>query len=81
MRASVAWCPRSPAASTPRRSWVWSTRRSTRRQGVGLRWPLPLGELDAIAVTYGPGLVGALVVGLAYAKGLSYAPPACRSSA
>ncbi|MDP2401770.1 MAG: tRNA (adenosine(37)-N6)-threonylcarbamoyltransferase complex transferase subunit TsaD, partial [Actinomycetota bacterium] len=30
-------------------------------------------DLDAIAVTYGPGLVGALVVGLAYAKGLSFA--------
>ncbi len=31
------------------------------------------GDLDAIAVTYGPGLVGALVVGVAYAKGLSLA--------
>lgn len=30
-------------------------------------------DLDAIAVTYGPGLVGALVVGLAYAKGLALA--------
>ncbi len=30
-------------------------------------------DLDAIAVTQGPGLVGALVVGLAYAKGLSFA--------
>lgn len=30
-------------------------------------------ELDAIAVTYGPGLVGALLVGVQYAKGLSYA--------
>jgi len=28
-------------------------------------------DLTAIAVTYGPGLIGALVVGLAYAKGLS----------
>jgi N6-L-threonylcarbamoyladenine synthase len=32
-----------------------------------------LADLDAIAVTYGPGLVGALVVGVAYAKGLSLA--------
>ena len=32
-----------------------------------------LTDLDAVAVTYGPGLVGALVVGLAYAKGLSFA--------
>lgn len=32
-----------------------------------------LKEIDAIAVTYGPGLVGALLVGLQYAKGLAYA--------
>lgn len=31
-----------------------------------------LDDIDAIAVTYGPGLVGALLVGLQYAKGLSY---------
>ena len=30
-------------------------------------------EIDAITPTYGPGLVGALLVGLSYAKGLSYA--------
>lgn len=30
-------------------------------------------ELDAIAVTQGPGLVGALLVGISYAKGLAYA--------
>ncbi len=30
-------------------------------------------ELDAIAVTYGPGLVGALLVGVAEAKALAYA--------
>ncbi len=30
-------------------------------------------DLDAIAVTYGPGLVGALVVGVAFAKALSFA--------
>ncbi|MBR1628983.1 MAG: tRNA (adenosine(37)-N6)-threonylcarbamoyltransferase complex transferase subunit TsaD [Lachnospiraceae bacterium] len=32
-----------------------------------------LGELDAIACTYGPGLVGALLVGVAEAKALSWA--------
>lgn len=32
-----------------------------------------LGELDGLAVTHGPGLVGALVVGVAYAKGLAFA--------
>lgn len=30
-------------------------------------------ELDAVAVTYGPGLVGALLVGVSHAKGLAYA--------
>ena len=30
-------------------------------------------DIDAIACTYGPGLVGALLVGVSYAKGLSYA--------
>ena len=30
-------------------------------------------DLDAIAVTYAPGLVGALVVGVAFAKGVSWA--------
>lgn len=30
-------------------------------------------DLDAIAVTHGPGLIGALVVGVAYAKGLAFA--------
>lgn len=31
-----------------------------------------LSDLDAVAVTYGPGLVGALLVGLSEAKALSY---------
>jgi N6-L-threonylcarbamoyladenine synthase len=31
------------------------------------------GDLDAIAVTYGSGLLGARLTGVAYAKGLSYA--------
>lgn len=35
--------------------------------GIGLR------EADAVAVTCGPGLVGALLVGVAYAKALAYA--------
>lgn len=34
---------------------------------------IELKDLDAIAVTYGPGLVGALLVGVAHAKALSYA--------
>ncbi|HNT34229.1 MAG TPA: tRNA (adenosine(37)-N6)-threonylcarbamoyltransferase complex transferase subunit TsaD [bacterium] len=34
---------------------------------------LTLGDMDALAVTYGPGLVGSLLVGVSVAKGLSYA--------
>ena len=33
---------------------------------------IQLNEIDAIACTYGPGLVGALLVGVSYAKALSY---------
>ncbi len=32
-----------------------------------------MNDIDAIACTYGPGLVGALLVGVSYAKALSYA--------
>lgn len=34
---------------------------------------IQLTDLDAVAVTYGPGLVGALLVGINFAKALSYA--------
>ena len=34
---------------------------------------MSLDEMDAIAVTYGPGLVGALLVGVAQAKAMAYA--------
>ncbi|MEG2001717.1 MAG: tRNA (adenosine(37)-N6)-threonylcarbamoyltransferase complex transferase subunit TsaD, partial [Clostridia bacterium] len=34
---------------------------------------LELSEIDAIAVTYGAGLVGALLAGLSFAKALAYA--------
>ena len=30
-------------------------------------------DIDAVAVTYGPGLVGALLVGVAEAKAIAYA--------
>ena len=32
---------------------------------------LAFGEVDAVAVTYAPGLIGALLVGVSYAKGLA----------
>lgn len=42
---------------------------AARRLGVPrLRWR----DLDAVAVTYAPGLVGALVVGVAFAKGAAW---------
>ena len=34
---------------------------------------LTIGEIDAVAVTHGPGLAGALLVGVSYAKGLAWA--------
>lgn len=36
---------------------------------AGVTWK----DIDLISCTYGPGLVGALLVGISYAKGLSYA--------
>jgi N6-L-threonylcarbamoyladenine synthase len=39
------------------------------RAEAGLAW----GAVDAVAVTAGPGLVGALLVGVVYAKALAYA--------
>ncbi|MPW24887.1 tRNA (adenosine(37)-N6)-threonylcarbamoyltransferase complex transferase subunit TsaD [Alkalibaculum sp. M08DMB] len=33
---------------------------------------LTLNDMDAVAVTYGPGLIGSLLVGLSFAKALSY---------
>lgn len=34
---------------------------------------IPFGQVDAIAVTYGAGLLGALLVGVSYAKALAFA--------
>ncbi len=34
---------------------------------------MKINDIDAVACTYGPGLVGALLVGVSYAKALSYA--------
>ena len=43
------------------------TKKALKEAGIGLS------EIDGIACTYGPGLVGALLVGVSYAKALSYA--------
>ncbi len=42
-------------------------------ESLGLAGPLRPDELAAVAVTQGPGLVGALVVGVAFAKGVAWA--------
>ena len=34
---------------------------------------MTLDQMDAIAVTYGPGLVGSLLVGVSAAKAIAYA--------
>ncbi len=34
---------------------------------------MEMGQIDAVAVTYGPGLVGALLVGLSFAKAFAFA--------
>ena len=47
------------------RAIVPVVREALERAGVGYR------DLDAVGVTYGPGLIGSLLVGLTYAKGLA----------
>ena len=42
-------------------------------RALGLAAPIAPSELAAVGVTQGPGLVGALVVGVAFAKGFAYA--------
>ncbi len=49
------------------RAIVPVVRQALRRAGVAL------GDLDAVAVTSGPGLAGALLVGITYAKALAFA--------
>jgi N6-L-threonylcarbamoyladenine synthase len=49
------------------RNIVPITRAALAQAGCGL------GDLDAVAVTHGPGLAGALLVGITYAKGLAFA--------
>ena len=63
--SSAAWCPSWPAGRTCRRSGrSWTARWPTRASGSA--------QLDGIAVTAGPGLVGALLVGVMYGKTLAF---------
>ena len=43
------------------------------RQFISPEVSMALADVDALAVTYGPGLVGALLTGVSCMKGLSYA--------
>lgn len=54
-------------ASRTHTRWIGPIYRSTLEQAG-----LTAGDLDAVAVTTRPGLVGSLVVGLSFAKGLAY---------
>ena len=65
MRATAASCPRSPRGRTSRRSP--DARAALAEAGV------ELGDIDAVAVTRGPGLAGALMVGVGAAKALALA--------
>ena len=65
-RSSAAWCPRWPRGSTWRRWCRCCGGRSPTRAST-------FADLDGLAVTCGPGLVGALLVGVEVAKALGYA--------
>ena len=64
-RATAASCPRWPRAGTS----SWSRRCS--REALA-RAGRALDDVDAVAVTRGPGLIGALLVGLSAAKALAW---------
>ena len=64
-RPTAASCPRWPPATTWERSTPWWTRRSPRPAYPRRRRP--------VAVTQRPGLIGALLVGVATAKAIAYA--------
>ncbi len=54
------------------RSIVPVVREAMGRASASAGHPVTFAELDAIAVTEGPGLAGALLVGITYAKALAY---------
>jgi N6-L-threonylcarbamoyladenine synthase len=54
------------------RNIVPVVREAMSRAGVAAGYPVTFADLDAIAVTEGPGLAGALLVGITYAKALTF---------
>ena len=65
MRPTVASCPNSHRATTSLRSRGSSS-------GLSTAAGLEAAQIDAVAVTAGPGLVGSLLVGLSFGKALAY---------
>ena len=64
-RATAASCRRSPRGATSSSSRPSCARRSSEAGAT-------LDEVDRVAVTQGPGLIGALLVGLAAAKAIAW---------
>jgi N6-L-threonylcarbamoyladenine synthase len=54
------------------RNIVPVVREAMARASAAAEYPITFADLDAIAVTQGPGLAGALLVGITYAKALAY---------
>ncbi len=70
-----SWCTRRTAASFPRSPHAsTSPPSSPSSSGTVADAGIGFGDLDAVAVTCGPGLVGALLVGVETAKALAFAP-------
>ena len=66
MRPMAAWCRRSP----PARIWPFLPEQV---RGVMARAGLGFGELGGVAASAGPGLIGGLIVGSQFAKGIAIA--------
>ena len=65
MRSTAASCRKSPRGS------MWRRSRPSRTQALAEAALAPE-EIDGVAVTYAPGLIGALLTGIGFAKGLAY---------
>ena len=62
----AAWCRRSPPASTYE-AIAALTDKALADAGLAKK------DIDAVAVTYAPGLIGAVLVGVSFAKSAAYA--------
>lgn len=62
---TAALCPKLPRVCTPR-PWTRSAASPCKTQGCSPR------DIDCVSATYGAGLLGALLVGLSFAKAFAY---------